>query len=59
MHADVVVGVGEDVVVDVDAAVKVDVVVVLLVAVGLALPSGHPGCLAGIISIGNIPVTLS
>ncbi len=51
--------VGEDAVADVDAVVKVDVVEVLLVAVGLTLSSGHPGCLAGIICIGNISVTLS
>src|SRR2546429_214691 len=45
-------GVGPDVV------VKVAVVVLLLV-VRLTRPSGHPGCLAWIICIENIPVTLS
>jgi hypothetical protein len=40
--------------------VKGDVVVMLLVvAVRLTRLSDHPGCLAGTICIGNIPVTLS
>jgi len=41
-----------------DVVVKVAVVVLLLV-VRLTRPSGHPGCLAWIICIENIPVTLS
>lgn len=57
----VVVGLAVGVVagVGVDVVVMVDVVMMLLVAARLTRPSDHAGCLAGIIRIGNIPVTLS